>query len=334
MYKQTICLIRRRDQLLLLNRNRAPWMGMWMGPGGKMEPGESPRMCALREVREETGIALDDVRFAGLVTWDVEGGRSGGMYAFVADVQADFGYPSPRASSEGLLDWKKIDWVLNPKNLGVARHLPRFAPAMLEGAELYRHHFIWPAVGPMEYEWRPLPGVAFRPLDMDDVALLHRWVNDPALIDIWNQGKEQSLEAVEAKYGPYIRGEKPTQPYIIMHGGVPIGYIQTYLWRDYPDYAAHLGAEEESASLDVMIGEAEYRNRGLGRDILRAFLRGVVFSRPQVASCIITPEESNRRALRAYEKAGFKLWKVIDHPDEPSPVALMRITRDELFGGT
>ncbi len=40
----------------LLHRHRK--LGRWMQPGGHLDPGESPSEAALREAREETGLAL------------------------------------------------------------------------------------------------------------------------------------------------------------------------------------------------------------------------------------------------------------------------------------
>ena len=327
MYKQTLCLIRRGNDLLLLNRNKAPWMGCWIGPGGKLAPGESPHMCMVRELQEETGLTVDAPHYAGLVTWDVEGGKSGGMYAFVADVAVDL--QTPLATAEGVLDWKPVDWVFHPDNRGIAHHLHRFGPAMLAG-EVLQHHFTWRASGALEYEPRPLPGVAFRPMTLEDIPLYHRWANSPELIGIWHDGEYHTLEQEAAKLAPRIHGKTPTHAHMIMHGGVTIGTIQCYRWADYRDHAAPFGLEEDAASLDLMIGEEEYRGRGLGTEILRTYMRDYVFPLTGSVSCVITPEVRNERAVRAYEKAGCKLWKVVDHPDEPSPVALMRIFRDEL----
>ena len=39
----------------------------WIGVGGKFEPGETPDECALREVKEETGLALTDFALRGLI---------------------------------------------------------------------------------------------------------------------------------------------------------------------------------------------------------------------------------------------------------------------------
>jgi 8-oxo-dGTP pyrophosphatase MutT (NUDIX family) len=43
-------------------------IGRWTPPGGGREPGESPRETALREFEEETGIALERLRFLETVT--------------------------------------------------------------------------------------------------------------------------------------------------------------------------------------------------------------------------------------------------------------------------
>lgn len=40
MYKQTLCFIRRNDEILMLNRENKPTHGLWNGVGGKMESEE------------------------------------------------------------------------------------------------------------------------------------------------------------------------------------------------------------------------------------------------------------------------------------------------------
>jgi protein-S-isoprenylcysteine O-methyltransferase Ste14/ADP-ribose pyrophosphatase YjhB (NUDIX family) len=49
----------RDDQVLLLRRNSEPNRGLWVAPGGKLERGEAPSECAVREMREETGLDID-----------------------------------------------------------------------------------------------------------------------------------------------------------------------------------------------------------------------------------------------------------------------------------
>jgi len=45
-----------RDRVLLIQRNRKPYFGMWSLPGGRLEPGETPEAAAQREVQEEVGL--------------------------------------------------------------------------------------------------------------------------------------------------------------------------------------------------------------------------------------------------------------------------------------
>lgn len=57
MVEYTICFLKQGDKILLLNREKPQWMGAWNGVGGKIEQGETPLVSALREIKEETGLA-------------------------------------------------------------------------------------------------------------------------------------------------------------------------------------------------------------------------------------------------------------------------------------
>jgi 8-oxo-dGTP diphosphatase len=56
------------DRVLLMERRKEPNFGLWVGLGGKLEPGESPYECARRELHEEAGLVAKRLRFRGLVT--------------------------------------------------------------------------------------------------------------------------------------------------------------------------------------------------------------------------------------------------------------------------
>ncbi|SES65718.1 8-oxo-dGTP diphosphatase [Oceanobacillus limi] len=143
MLKYTIAFIKRGNEILLLNREAATWMGSWNGVGGKLEPGETPTACIMREIYEETGIRVNEVVDKGTVTWNVNRAHSdNGMYAFVVELPDTYNFKTPLKTSEGILDWKKIDWILHPDNTGVA-NLRYFLPKMLESDERQNHHFIY-----------------------------------------------------------------------------------------------------------------------------------------------------------------------------------------------
>jgi len=57
----------RDDEVLLHQRVKDPNKGLWVAPGGKLEPTESPTECAMREMREETGLELEDPVLRGVM---------------------------------------------------------------------------------------------------------------------------------------------------------------------------------------------------------------------------------------------------------------------------
>ena len=72
MKQTTLCYLERDSQYLMLHRvkkeNDASH-DKWIGVGGKCEAGESPDECMLREVKEETGLDIQQWRYRGIVTF-------------------------------------------------------------------------------------------------------------------------------------------------------------------------------------------------------------------------------------------------------------------------
>ncbi len=63
-------MVLKDGKILLGKRKNAHGEGSWSYPGGHLEHGESWESCAKREVLEETGIKIKNLRF-GIATNDV-----------------------------------------------------------------------------------------------------------------------------------------------------------------------------------------------------------------------------------------------------------------------
>lgn len=88
MRNTTLCYIRRGEDVLLLHRVKKEYdenRDKWIGIGGKLEPGESPEDCLLRETHEETGLTLLSWRYRGLVTFVSDEWGTEYMHLFTAD---------------------------------------------------------------------------------------------------------------------------------------------------------------------------------------------------------------------------------------------------------
>lgn len=141
--KYTLCFIKRDNELLMLNRFKAPTMGIWNGVGGKIEDGETTKESVQRVILEETGlhIDLDNIINKGIVTWHEDDQCFGGMHIFLAEVSKDLQFHTPIKTEEGILDWKDIVWVIDKRNEGVGECIPYFLPILLNDSKNYHHTF-------------------------------------------------------------------------------------------------------------------------------------------------------------------------------------------------
>ena len=101
----TLGYLRRGGHTLMLHRTgrEADYhAGRYNGLGGKLEPGESPEACLAREVREESGLQVEEARLKGLITFPLFDGVDD-WYTFVFVVPRFSG--RLRASDEGSLHW-------------------------------------------------------------------------------------------------------------------------------------------------------------------------------------------------------------------------------------
>ena len=142
--------------------------------------------------------------------------------------------------------------------------------------------------------------VDLRAVERGDVALLHRWLNDPAVMRGWGTSAPAvSLGEVQREVEGWLAEEvalsRPVGLVTETLEGEPVGLI--VLRPDRP--------EARSVELSLLIGEPDRWGQGLGTDALRTAL-DACFSGWNLHRVWLRSEVSNDRAHRLYARCGFR----------------------------
>jgi aminoglycoside 6'-N-acetyltransferase len=151
--------------------------------------------------------------------------------------------------------------------------------------------------------------IEFRPLAEDDLPQIFMWLNKPH-VRRWYAAAPGSFAEVAAKYGPRTIPGNAVRAFVVRVDGRDAGYIQAYAIEDFPEYAAAIAAERGVEGIDVFLGEEALIGRGIGPQVIRHFVDEVVFRGDGALACVAGPSEGNQASIRAFEKAGFRRWKV------------------------
>ena len=145
----TLCYVKRDGYTLMLYRNKKAndiHEGKWNGLGGKFEDGETPEECVRREVKEESGLVIQDPRLHGLIMFPNFKGYDWYVFVFTATEFSGHQIDSP----EGQLEWIKDD-VLTSLNLWESDHI--FFP-WIQKEEFFSAKFVYEGDKMSRYEVR------------------------------------------------------------------------------------------------------------------------------------------------------------------------------------
>jgi len=105
MILATLCYIRDNNRTLMLHRIKKQndmHEGKWNGLGGKFLPGETPEECAIREIKEESGLDVTDPRLNGVISFPMFDGAND-WFVFILTIDKFSGQLIE--SNEGDLEW-------------------------------------------------------------------------------------------------------------------------------------------------------------------------------------------------------------------------------------
>lgn len=158
--------------------------------------------------------------------------------------------------------------------------------------------------------------VSLRAATLDDLDLLQRWDQQPHVIasdpdDDWNWSEE------------LVRNPDWREQLIADLDGRPIAMVQiidpareeTHYWGD---------VSENLRAIDIWIGEPDCLGQGHGTRIMQLAIQRC-FAVPEVAAILIDPLVSNVRAIRFYERLGFRFVERRQFAD--NDCAVLRLER-------
>ena len=93
-----------RGRLLLIKRGHAPGAGLWSLPGGRIEPGETDAEALVREMREETGLAVEPGQLIGTVRRPAQDGDVFDIRDYTATITGGLLQPGDDAADARWVD--------------------------------------------------------------------------------------------------------------------------------------------------------------------------------------------------------------------------------------
>jgi 8-oxo-dGTP pyrophosphatase MutT (NUDIX family) len=125
IFAASVALLR-GPEVLLIERVKPPYAAHWTLPGGRLEPGESPEQCAIREIGEELGLTVSGLR--PVLTMMVSPDFPSRLCVF-----ATRQFAGTMAPSDEIATWR---WLL-PAAIGQLRTTPRLAEVVERAIRLF-----------------------------------------------------------------------------------------------------------------------------------------------------------------------------------------------------
>lgn len=153
-----------------------------------------------------------------------------------------------------------------------------------------------------------------------DESLLREWLHCPHVSRWWGM---QEIEDLVQRL--------PESRAVIVVDGIPAGYL---CWQK----PSQLELEEAGLTdlpaglmdIDILIGEPDLLGQGIGPKALELLLKRLQTD-PDVLYAGLATSVSNKRAKRAYEKAGFELFREFDdHESGPCYYLIREIDSDHI----
>ncbi|MFJ4869704.1 GNAT family N-acetyltransferase [Streptomyces sp. NPDC088757] len=146
-----------------------------------------------------------------------------------------------------------------------------------------------------------------------DLPLLTRWMNDPAVAAFWELAGPEAVTAEHLR--AQLEGDGRSVPCLGRLDGTPMSYFEIYR-ADLDPLARHYPARPHDTGVHLLIGGSTDRGRGVGTTLLRTVADLILDHRPRCARVVAEPDLRNTPSVSAFLGGGFRYAAEVDLPDK------------------
>ena len=135
----------------------------------------------------------------------------------------------------------------------------------------------------------------------DNYELMYKWCGQEYIYE-WFEQRKLSYEEIENKYKNKLLANQQ-QLFFINYNDNKIGFVQIYKYDDSKSDV--LIKYDNIYEYDIFIGESEYLSRGIGTKVVN-YVNNYIYENYFCDCIVLRPFDRNERAVKCYEKSGFK----------------------------
>ncbi len=162
--------------------------------------------------------------------------------------------------------------------------------------------------------------ISFEPLGETDLPKLATWLSRPHVERWWREPSD--LATVDERYRPLVDGSDPTEGFVVVLNGRPIGFVQRYRIDDDPEWRQSIQSlvgDSSGVGIDYLIGEADLVGQGIGRRMISEFVGDCWRRYPLEDRIVVVLQQANAASWKALEASGFRrVWEGQFESTDPS----------------
>jgi aminoglycoside 6'-N-acetyltransferase len=155
-------------------------------------------------------------------------------------------------------------------------------------------------------------------MEGDDLDAIYRWLTDERILQYFGgRDRVRSLADIQTEFAPNSYGG----PLMILHERKPVGFLDIFQFTDDQKTRHGISAALDPVwAFDIVIGEVNSQNKGIGRQAIEMVLQ-ILFESLDAQRVVLDTYTWNARAIRCYERCGFTITRVLHNHElyEGSP---------------